>query len=168
MGGVALHQPLFETSQVLAVPVSRSGAVSGTFLSLILSQSCLHVCAMPPTQRRSIECSCGCSPKQGCTQQGVSAERSFGRSFRFGGWQFGAKFFAKFAAKFSTKFSALFCWDIQSKKNFSKNFSPKFPWPCTAKLEKFQGKNFMTRFCRGTLAKGAPRSGCEGADGGSP
>ena len=38
------------------------------------------------------------------------------------------------------------------QKNFSKNFSPKFPWPCTAKLEKFQGKNFMTRFCRGTLA----------------
>ena len=80
---------------------------------------------------------------------GFSAERSFGRSFRFGGGQFGAKFFAKFAAKFSTKFSALFCWDIQSKKIFSKNFSPEFPWPCTAKLEKFQGKNFMTRFCRG-------------------
>ena len=39
------------------------------------------------------------------------------------------------------------------QNNFSKNFSPKFPWPCTAKLEKFQGKNFMTRFCRGTLAK---------------
>ena len=76
-----------------------------------------------------------------------------GRSFRFGGGQFGAKFFAKFAAKFSMKFSALFCWDIQSKKNFSKNFSPKFPWPCTAKLKKFQGKNFMTRFCRGALAK---------------
>ena len=27
-----------------------------------------------------------------------------------------------------------------SEKNFSKNFSPKFPWHCTAKLEKFQGK----------------------------
>ena len=36
----------------------------------------------------------------------------------------GAKFLAKFAAKFFTKFSALFCWDIQSNKNFSKNFSP--------------------------------------------
>ena len=35
--------------------------------------------------------------------------------------------FAKFAAKFFTKFSGLLCWDIQSKKNFSKNFSPKFP-----------------------------------------
>ena len=80
--------------------------------------------------------------------QWVSAERSFGRSFRSGGGQFGAKFFAKFAAKFSTKFSALSCWDSQSKKNFS----AKFPWPCTAKLEKIQGKNFTTRFCRGTLA----------------
>ena len=51
----------------------------------------------------------------------------FWAKFPFGGGQFGAKFFAKFAAKFFTKFSALFCWDIQSKKNFSKNFSPKFP-----------------------------------------
>ena len=70
----------------------------------------------------------------------VSAEQSFGRSFHFGGGPSGAKFFAKFAAKFFTKFSAVFCWDIQSQKNFSKNFSPKFPWPWTAELEKFQGK----------------------------
>ena len=56
------------------------------------------------------------------------------------GGQFGAKFSTKFATKFFTKFSGLFCWDIQSNKNFSKNFSPKFPGLCTAKLEIFQGK----------------------------
>ena len=49
-----------------------------------------------------------------------SAERSVGRSFRFGGGQFGAKFSAKFAAKFSTKFSGLSCWDIQSKETSAK------------------------------------------------
>ena len=68
------------------------------------------------------------------------------------GRQFRAKFLPKCSAKFFTKFSGLFCWDIQTKKIFSENFSPEFPWLCTAKLEKKSGKNFMTRFCRGTLA----------------
>ena len=48
----------------------------------------------------------------------------------FGGEKSGAKFGPKFLAKFS----GLFCCDIQGNKNFSKNFSPEFPWPCTAKL----------------------------------
>ena len=52
----------------------------------------------------------------------------------------GRSFCQNFSAKFFTKFSGLFCWDIQRKKNFSENFSPEFPWLCTAKLEKFQGK----------------------------
>ena len=41
---------------------------------------------------------------------------------------------------FSRSFRPCFAGIFRAKKNFSKNFSPKFPWPCTAKLEKFQGK----------------------------
>ena len=70
----------------------------------------------------------------------VSAERSFGRSFRFGGGKFGAKFFVKFAAKFCTKFSGLFCWDIQSKKTSAKTSALNSHDSASAKLEKFQGK----------------------------
>ena len=39
------------------------------------------------------------------------------------------------------------------RKNFSKNFSPKFPWPCTAELEKFQGKTSR----RGSAGGSSPR-----------
>ena len=67
----------------------------------------------------------------------ISAERSFGRSLRFGGGQFGAKFWAKCGTKFSANFSGLFWWDIQS---FKKNFSPEVPRLCAAKLAKIQGK----------------------------
>ena len=35
------------------------------------------------------------------------------------------------------------------QKNFSRNFSPKFPWPCTAKLEKFQGKKLHDEVLQG-------------------
>ena len=61
-----------------------------------------------------------------------------------------------FSAKFGAKFLSLFCWDIR-RKNFSKSFSPKFPWLCTAKLAKIQGKTLMTRFCRGTPNKPSGR-----------
>ena len=69
----------------------------------------------------------------------ISAERSFGRSFRFGGGQFGAKFFAKFAAKFSQNFRACFAGTFRAK-TLQQNFSPKFARLCTANLEKFHGK----------------------------
>ena len=78
--------------------------------------------------------------------------------------------FAKFAAKFSTKFLGLFCWDIQTKKIFSENFSPKFPWVCTAKLAKFQWKTSWrgsagwaspkTRFIVSGKSAGIPRKVC--------
>ena len=51
----------------------------------------------------------------------------------------GRSFCQSLGAKFLTKFSGLFCWDIQSKMNFSKNFCPKVPWLCAAKLTKIQG-----------------------------
>ena len=41
---------------------------------------------------------------------------------------------------FSQSFRPCFAGTCRAKKNFSKNFSPKFPWPSTAKLEKFQAK----------------------------
>ena len=69
--------------------------------------------------------------------EGGSSGRSFSRSL---------------PRSFPRSFRPCFAGTFRAIKNFSKNFSPKFPWPCTAKLEKFQGKNFMTRFCRGTLA----------------
>ena len=46
----------------------------------------------------------------------------------------------------------MFCWDIQSKKNFSKNFSPNFSCPGTAKLEKFQGKKLHDEALQGGIS----------------
>ena len=56
--------------------------------------------------------------------RGGSSGRSFSRSLQ----------------RSFTKFSGLFCLDIQSKQKLQQNFSPKFPWLCTATLEKSQGK----------------------------
>ena len=79
----------------------------------------------------------------------VSAERSLGWSFRFGGGEFGAKFLAKFAAKFS----GLVCWDIQSKENLQQKLQPQIPMTPHSKTGEIWEKNFMTRFWRGTLGK---------------
>ena len=56
------------------------------------------------------------------------------------GGQFGTKFLAKFGAKFLAKFLGFFCWDIRSKKRYSKNFSPKVPRLCAAQPAKIEGK----------------------------
>ena len=83
-------------------------------------------------------------------------KRSFGRSFRFGGGRFRAKFLLRFSVKFFTKFSGLFCWDIQSKNKLQRKLQPRIHMTLHSKTGEISGKNFMTRFCRGTLAKYRP------------
>ena len=70
--------------------------------------------------------------------EGGSSGRSFSRSL---------------PRSFPRSFRPCFAGTFRANKNFSKNFSPKFPWPCTAKLEKFQGKKLHDEVLQGDPRK---------------
>ena len=82
-------------------------------------------------------------------QQRISAARSFGRSFRMGGGGFGAKFFCEVCGEVFHEVFGLVLLGHSEQKKLQQKLQPKFPSLSAAKLEKFQGKNFMKRFCRG-------------------
>ena len=73
------------------------------------------------------------------------------------GGQFCSKFLAKFAAKCLGQFSGLFCWDIQGRKTSAKT-SAQNSHDSAEQNWQNSGKNFMTRFRRGTPAKAFPSS----------
>ena len=83
----------------------------------------------------------------------VSAERSFGRSFCFGGGGVRGEVFAEVFREVFREVFGLVLLGHSEQKKLQRKLQPRIPMTLHSKTREISGKNFMTRFCRGTLAK---------------